>query len=283
MDPRAVSASSLRDLPQIPLLDAPQEEALARRVEAGEAEAFEHFTLANLRLVVHLAKRSVGHGLPLEDLIQEGTLGLMHAVEKFDYRLGYRFSTYATWWIRQAITRAIANSGRTIRMPLHVSEEWVRLRRAEEALTQHLGRMPTDEEVAHQLGASVPHVRALRRAASAPASLDCPLPGHEHAGAAVEQTAADYLADEQTPSVDEQVCQAHLRAETDALLGGLTQREREVLQLRFGLHQQDALSLQQVGQQLGLTGEGVRQIEQRALLKLRQRRSAVRLRPYLYL
>ncbi|HET6344269.1 MAG TPA: sigma-70 family RNA polymerase sigma factor, partial [Myxococcota bacterium] len=220
----------LRDIRDIPLLTATQEVELAQRIEAGDNEALQQFTLSNLRLVVNMAKRYTGRGLTLIDLIQEGNLGLMRAVQKFDWRRGFKFSTYATWWIRQAITRAIADKGRTIRLPVHVGEAIGKLHAAQQRLTQELGREPTDAEIGAALGVDAVRVQELRQAAWFPSSLDQPLGEDE------DTRVADLVADQSDPGPADIIQERLLKQEAQRMLAEtLTEREQVVLQLRFGL------------------------------------------------
>jgi RNA polymerase primary sigma factor len=266
----------LQDIREIPLLTAEQEVELAQRIEAGDTGALQQFTLSNLRLVVSMAKRYTGRGLSLIDLIQEGNLGLMRAVQKFDWRRGFKFSTYATWWIRQAITRAIADKGRTIRLPVHVSEALTKLNAAQQRLTQELGREPTDAEIGRALGVDVARVQELRLAARVPSSIDLPLGEDE------ETRIADLVADPDAPGPGDAAQERLLKEEAErALEETLTERERLVLQLRFGLGDGHVYPLEKIGQQLGLTRERVRQIEREALRKLRAPETVGRLRSYL--
>jgi RNA polymerase primary sigma factor len=266
----------LKDIHDIPLLSAAQEVELAQRIEAGDSEALQQFTLSNLRLVVNMAKRYTGRGLTLIDLIQEGNLGLMRAVQKFDWRRGFKFSTYATWWIRQAITRAIADKGRTIRLPVHVGEAIGKLHAAQQRLTQALGREPTDAEIGAALGVDAVRVQELRLSARVPSSLDRPLGEDE------EITVGDLVADSDALEPGEQTHERLLKEETArTLTQTLTERERLVLQLRFGLGDGHVYPLEKIGQQLGLTRERVRQIEREALRKLRGPEAGQRLRAHL--
>jgi RNA polymerase primary sigma factor len=264
----------LAEIRDIPLLTAEREVELARRIEAGDAAARRRFTLANLRLVVSIAKRHTGRGLPLLDLIQEGNLGLLRAVQTFDWRLGCKFSTYATWWIRQAITRAVARDGRTIRLPSYVGEALHKLRAVEERLTQELAREPTDDELGQELGIAPARVRELRGASRPPESLDRPV-GEDDGG-----TVADLIAQRQPGP--EAITDGHLlRQEAErALAETLTEREQRVLRLRFGLGDGQAQPLEKIGARLGLTRERVRQIEHGALEKLRAPRVRARLLPF---
>ncbi|MGH2368981.1 MAG: sigma-70 family RNA polymerase sigma factor [Chloroflexota bacterium] len=266
----------LKDIRDIPLLSAKQEVELAQRIEQGDAEALQQFTLSNLRLVVSMAKRYVGRGLPLIDLIQEGNVGLMRAVQKFDWRRGYKFSTYATWWIRQAITRAIADKSRTICLPVHVGEALGKLNAAQQRLTQQLGREPTDEEIAEELAIDPARVAETRLAARTPASIDQPI-GDED-----DTAIADFVVDHNDPEPEERIHAQLLEQDAQqALAEVLSEREIRVLQMRFGIGQYDASSLEEISRKLGLTRERIRQLEARALRKLREPSVSRRLRPYL--
>jgi len=239
-----------------------QQAALRREVRRGEA-AQRRFVESNLRLVVSIAKRYQASGLPLLDLVQEGNLGLMHAVEKFDWRKGFKFSTYATWWIRQAITRGIANTGRTIRLPVHAGDVLVRLQRARTRLESELGRPPTEAELAVDADLPVERVRDALRAAVEPISLSEPLREDS------ESELGDVVEDTWTPSPLEQAAAALLPGDVQRLLDGLDPRERDVLRLRYGLDRGEPRTLEEVGAAFGLTRERIRQIEGRALGKLR--------------
>jgi RNA polymerase primary sigma factor len=266
----------LRDIRDIPLLTAEQEVELAKRIERGDTEALQQFTLSNLRLVVSIAKRYTGRGLSLIDLIQEGNLGLMRAVQKFDWRRGFKFSTYATWWIRQAITRAIADKGRTIRLPAHVSDQLSKLNLARQRLTQELGRPPTDEELAPSLGIAPARVGELRRAARPAGSLDRPIGQDE------DTSLAELVVDHTLPGPEAAAYERLLKQEAQrALAETLTEREKLVLQMRFGLGDGHVYPLEKIGERLGLTRERVRQIEREALEKLRTTGVRERLRHYL--
>jgi RNA polymerase primary sigma factor len=266
----------LKDIHDIPLLTAKQEVELAQRIEAGDTAALQQFTLSNLRLVVSITKRYVGRGLSLIDLIQEGNLGLMRAVQKFDWRRGYKFSTYATWWIRQAITRAIADKGRTIRLPVHVSEALTKLNAAQQRLTQELGREPTDEEVGRELGIDAQRVKETRLAARLPSSIDQPIGEDE------DTSVADFVMDQSDRGPEELTHERLLKQEAlRTLTESLTEREKLVLHMRFGLGNGHVFPLEKIGERLGLTRERVRQIEAQALRKLREPEISRRLRSYL--
>ncbi|HET7769506.1 MAG TPA: sigma-70 family RNA polymerase sigma factor [Chloroflexota bacterium] len=266
----------LADIHDIPLLTAQQEVELAKRIERGDQAARQQFTLSNLRLVVSMAKRYTGRGLSLVDLIQEGNIGLMRAVEKFDWRRGYKFSTYATWWIRQGMSRAIAVKGRTIRLPVHVVEQVTRLNVAQQRLIQKLHREPTDEELAEGTGFTLTRVAELRRAARYPVSIDSPLGDDD------EHTVADLLAAVGPAPPEDAAHERLLKREAQRTLTQvLNEREKLVLSMRYGLGNGHAYPLAKIGQQLGLTRERVRQIETTALRKLRQPGVSDELRRYL--
>ncbi len=263
----------LREIGRVPMLSHAQEIDLAQRIEAGDKDAVQQFVLANLRLVVSIAKRYVGRGLSLLDLIQEGNIGLMRAVQRYDWRRGHRFSTHATWWIRQAISRAVADKGRAIRLPVYVNTALNRVRRERQRLVQEMGRDPTEQELADALGMDVERLHELEAAPGAPISLELPVGEDE------EQELGDVLADENSTSPEEVATTRTMKQEVQAVLEDvLTPRERLVLQLRFGLGSGHTFPLEQVGRQLGITRERVRQIEAGALAKLRNPKVLERLR-----
>jgi RNA polymerase primary sigma factor len=266
----------LKDIRDIPLLTAKQEVELAQRIEQGDEAALQQFTLSNLRLVVNMAKRYTGRGLSLIDLIQEGNLGLMRAVQKFDWRRGCKFSTYATWWIRQAITRAIADKGRTIRLPVHVGEAIGKLNAAQQRLTQELGREPTDAELGRELGTDPARVAETRLAARMPSSIDQPIGDEE------DTIVADFVMDQSQEPPEERVQAVQLKEDARrALEAALDAREATVLRLRYGLEGQEPCSLEEISRRLGLTRERIRQLEARALRKLREPQVSDQLRSYL--
>ncbi len=252
----------LKEIGRVALLRAEEEVALAKAIEAGDEAARHRLAEANLRLVVSIAKKYMGRGLSLLDLIQEGNLGLLRAVEKFDYHRGYKFSTYAHWWIRQAITRGLADQARTIRIPVHTSELINRLGRVSRRLLQELGREPTDEENADEMALTPEKVREIVKVSQAPVSLETPI-GHEE-----DSHLGDFVEDREATSPVDAAVLSMLRIEVEDSLDALTARERRVLQLRFGLFDAHERTLEEVGQRLGLTRERIRQIEAKALRKL---------------
>ena len=261
----------LKDIGRVPLLTGDQEIELAKRMEEGDEEAKRILSEANLRLVVSIAKRYVGRGMQFLDLIQEGNLGLMKAVEKFDYTKGFKFSTYATWWIRQAITRAIADQARTIRIPVHMVETINKQGRATRQLLQRLGREPSAEEIAEYLGCSVERVREIQKIAQDPVSLETPI-GEED-----DSKMADFIEDESAKSPIDYTAQTMLREQLLAVIETLTPREQEVIRQRYGLNDGRAKTLEEVGREFKVTRERIRQIEAKALRKLKHPNRSKRL------
>jgi RNA polymerase primary sigma factor len=262
----------LRSIGRVELLTAEQEVLLARRIERGDMTAKQHMIEANLRLVVSIAKSYLGRGLTFLDLIQEGSMGLIRAVEKFDYRRGYKFSTYATWWIRQAVTRAIADKGRTIRIPVHMVEKLNKVVHVERQLVQQLGREPNAQEIADELECTVRDVRDVMRMAQQPISLEKPI-GEEE-----ESELGDFVEDQTAESPFEQAAE-HLRCENlRRALASLPQREREVIEMRFGITGERPYTLEEVGRAFNVTRERIRQIENHTLKKLEALPEAQRLR-----
>jgi RNA polymerase primary sigma factor len=262
----------LRSIGRVELLTADQEVELAKRIERGDMQAKRHMVEANLRLVVSIAKGYLGRGLSFLDLIQEGSLGLIRAVEKFDYRRGYKFSTYATWWIRQAATRAIADKARTIRIPVHMVEKLNRVTHVERQLVQRLGREPEPAEIAAELKVEVREVRDILRVAQMPVSLEKPI-GDED-----ESQLGDFVADDAVEEPFEAATENLQREDIQKALDALPQRERQVIELRYGLRGHEPLTLEEVGRAFGVTRERIRQIENNTLRKLKQLPEAQRLR-----
>ncbi|HPP37101.1 MAG TPA: RNA polymerase sigma factor RpoD [Thermosynergistes sp.] len=265
----------LREIGKIPLLTPEEEVELAKRIEAGDLEAKKKLMAANLRLVVSIAKKYIGRGMLFLDLIQEGNLGLSRAVEKFDYRKGFKFSTYATWWIRQAITRAIADQARTIRIPVHMVETINKLIRVSRQLVQKLGREPTAEEIAKEMGIDAERVAEIQRIAQEPVSLETPI-GEEE-----DSQLGDFLEDKELLSPDDAAANQLLREELESMIDELAPREREVLRLRFGLEDGHPYTLEEVGRRFGVTRERIRQIEAKALRKLRHPSRSKKLRDFI--
>lgn len=265
----------LKEIGRVPLLTAEEEIELAKRIEKGDEMAKRRLAEANLRLVVSIAKRYVGRGMLFLDLIQEGNLGLIKAVEKFDYRKGYKFSTYATWWIRQAITRAIADQARTIRIPVHMVETINKLIRVQRQLLQELGREPSPEEMAKAMDMSVDRVREILKVAQEPVSLETPI-GEEE-----DSHLGDFIPDEDAPAPAEAASFMLLKEQLKDVLSTLSEREKKVLELRFGLEDGRARTLEEVGQQFGVTRERIRQIEAKALRKLRHPSRSKKLKDFL--
>ncbi len=265
----------LKEIGKVPLLSAEEEVELAKRMELGDQEAKNKLAEANLRLVVSIAKRYVGRGMLFLDLIQEGNLGLIKAVEKFDYRKGYKFSTYATWWIRQAITRAIADQARTIRIPVHMVETINKLIRISRQLLQELGREPTPEEIAIEMEMPVEKVREILKISQEPVSLETPI-GEEE-----DSHLGDFIQDDQVPVPADAAAFELLKEQLNEVLDTLTEREQKVLRLRFGLDDGKARTLEEVGRQFNVTRERIRQIEAKALRKLRHPSRSRKLKDYL--
>jgi RNA polymerase primary sigma factor len=275
-EPREVSTDALqlflKDIGKVDLLTAAQEVELAKRIERGDHSAKQEMVEANLRLVVSIAKKYRNQGLPFLDLIQEGTIGLVRAAEKFDYRKGFKFSTYATWWIRQAVARALADKARTIRMPVHVVEKLNKIVRSERKLRAELGREPTAAEIGKDLDLTAEEVEHIRRSAQTPVSLEKPV-GDED-----ESEFGHFITDENLPLPDEEA-EITLRKETlRKILGTLSSRERQVLELRYGLDGQHPRTLDEVGRTFNVTRERIRQIENQSLKKLRALADAIKLR-----
>ena len=265
----------LKEIGKVPLLSADEEIELAQRMELGDQEAKKRLAEANLRLVVSIAKRYVGRGMLFLDLIQEGNLGLIKAVEKFDYRKGYKFSTYATWWIRQSITRAIADQARTIRIPVHMVETINKLIRVSRQLLQELGREPTPEEIAEEMNMPVDRVREILKISQEPVSMETPI-GEEE-----DSHLGDFIEDDKVPVPADAAAFTLLKEQLVEVLGTLTEREQKVLRLRFGLDDGRARTLEEVGKEFKVTRERIRQIEAKALRKLRHPSRSRKLKDYL--
>ena len=265
----------LKEIGKVPLLTADEEVELAKRMEEGDMDAKKKLAEANLRLVVSIAKRYVGRGMLFLDLIQEGNLGLIKAVEKFDYTKGYKFSTYATWWIRQAITRAIADQARTIRIPVHMVETINKFVRIQRQLLQELGREPYPDEIAKEMNLPVDRVREIQKISLEPVSLETPI-GEEE-----DSHLGDFIQDDNVPVPAEAAAFTLLREQLEEVLGTLTEREQKVLKLRFGLEDGRARTLEEVGKEFQVTRERIRQIEAKALRKLRHPSRSRKLKDYL--
>lgn len=265
----------LKEIGKVPLLTEEEEIELAKRMEKGDEEAKKRLCEANLRLVVSIAKRYVGRGMLFLDLIQEGNLGLIKAVDKFDYTKGYKFSTYATWWIRQAITRSIADQARTIRIPVHMVETINKLIRVSRQLLQTYGREPTPDEIAKEMGISVEKVREIQKIAQEPVSLETPI-GEEE-----DSHLGDFIPDEDVPAPAEAAAFSMLKEQLVEVLDTLTEREQKVLKLRFGLEDGRARTLEEVGKEFDVTRERIRQIEAKSLRKLRHPSRSKKLKDYL--
>ena len=265
----------LKEIGKVPLLSAEEEIEYAQRMEEGDEEAKKRLAEANLRLVVSIAKRYVGRGMQFLDLIQEGNLGLIKAVEKFDYRKGYKFSTYATWWIRQAITRAIADQARTIRIPVHMVETINKLVRVQRQLLQELGREPSPEEIAETMDIPVERVREIQKISQEPVTLETPI-GEEE-----DSHLGDFIQDDNVPVPAEAAASTLLKEQLVEVLGTLTEREQKVLRLRFGMDDGRARTLEEVGKEFNVTRERIRQIEAKALRKLRHPSRSRKLKDYL--
>ena len=265
----------LKDIGRVPLLSAEEEVDLAKRMQEDDVAAKKRLSEANLRLVVSIAKRYVGRGMLFLDLIQEGNLGLMKAVEKFDYQKGFKFSTYATWWIRQSITRAIADQARTIRIPVHMVETINKLTRVQRVLLQELGREPTPEEIAEKMGVTEERVREIQKIAQDPVSLETPI-GEEE-----DSHLGDFIEDEKTVTPSESVATTMLKEQLLGVLDTLTPREEKVLRLRYGIDDGKPRTLEEVGKEFNVTRERIRQIEAKALRKLRHPSRSKRLKDFL--
>jgi len=265
----------LREIGRIPLLNNEEEVKLAKRIEKGDIAAKRKLAESNLRLVVSIAKKYIGRGLSLLDLIQEGNAGLLRAVDKFDYKKGFKFSTYATWWIRQAITRAIADQARTIRIPVHMIETINKLIRIQRQLVQDLGREPTPEEIAQEMGIEVDKVEHIIKISQETVSLEAPV-GEEE-----DSKLGDFIEDEKHVSPEESTSQQLLKDKIKEFLGSLSPREQRILRMRFGLDDGRTHTLEEVGQEFGVTRERIRQIEAKALSKLKKTETSFQLEEYL--
>jgi RNA polymerase primary sigma factor len=265
----------LKDIGRVPLLSAEEEVELAKRMQENDIAARKRLSEANLRLVVSIAKRYVGRGMLFLDLIQEGNLGLMKAVEKFDYQKGFKFSTYATWWIRQSITRAIADQARTIRIPVHMVETINKLTRVQRVLLQELGREPTPEEIAEKMGVTEERVREIQKIAQDPVSLETPI-GEEE-----DSHLGDFIEDEKTVTPSDSVAFSMLKEQLLSVLDTLTPREEKVLRLRYGIDDGKPRTLEEVGKEFNVTRERIRQIEAKALRKLRHPSRSKKLKDFL--
>ena len=263
----------LKEIGQVPLLTPEQEVELAKKVAQGDEDAKRQLEEANLRLVVSIAKHYTGHDMSLMDLIQEGNLGLIRAVEKYDYRKGFRFSTYATWWIRQSITRAIADQGRTIRIPVHMVENINKVNRASRDLMQELGRDPSPEEIAARVHMTPERVREIQKISREPVSMETPVGDEE------DSSLGDFIRDETTPVPADEAARVMLKEQIREILNDLSDREQQVLRLRYGLDDNRSRTLEEVGKQMNVTRERIRQIEAKALRKLK--RKNIRMRDYL--
>ena len=266
----------LREIGKIPLLNAEEELSLAKRVTAGDKDAKDKMAEANMRLVVSIAKRYVGRGLDLLDLIQEGNTGLLRAVEKFDPEKGFKFSTYATWWIRQAITRAIADQARTIRIPVHMVETINKLLRTQRRLTQELNREPTNDEIAAAMEMDVDKVEHIMKIKQDISSLDASIRDDED-----DSVLADFIEDEDTVTPEESATSQLLKEQVKEMLSSLTEREQKIIKLRFGIEDGKSHTLEEVGQEFAVTRERIRQIEAKALAKLRKHKDAKKLHDYI--